>query len=155
MLNEGDAAVMFKLPQAGGGEFDLAAQAGKTVVLYFYPKDDTGGCTKQAQGFSESADEFAKAGALVVGVSPDSVKSHDKFVAKHGLNLILVSDEERRAIEAYGVWAEKKMYGKSYMGVERSTFLIGPDGKIVKAWRGVKVPGHVDEVLKAAKAMKA
>ncbi len=154
MIKEGDVAPGFKLPKDGGDEFDLADYAGKTVVLYFYPKDDTTGCTKQAQNFSENVEKFASMGAEVVGVSPDAAKSHDKFKAKHGLAITLVADPEKQAIEAYSVWAEKKMYGKAYMGVDRSTFVIGPDGRIAKVWRGVKVPGHVDEVLKAVEALK-
>ncbi len=154
MLSEGDKAPNFKLPTDGGGEFDLASAKGKIVVLYFYPKDDTGGCTKEAIGFSEKLDDFEALGAIVVGVSPDSVKSHDKFKQKHGLGVTLVADEEKKAIQDYGVWAEKKMYGKAYMGVDRSTFIIDGDGKIARVWRGVKVPGHTEEVLEAVKALK-
>lgn len=153
MLKEGDKAPGFELPRDGGDTVKLTQFKGKPVVLYFYPKDDTSGCTRQAIGFSEKIAEFHDAGAEVIGVSPDSVKSHDKFRDKHGLEVILLADEEKAAIEAYGVWAEKKMYGRSYMGVERSTFLIGKDGKIRRAWRGVKVPGHVDEVLEAVKSL--
>lgn len=153
MLKEGDEAPGFELPRDGGDTVKLTQFKGKPVVLYFYPKDDTSGCTRQAIGFSEKIAEFHDAGAEVIGVSPDSVKSHDKFRDKHGLEVILLADEEKAAIEAYGVWAEKKMYGRSYMGVERSTFLIGKDGKIRRAWRVVKVPGHVDEVLEAVKSL--
>ncbi|MDX2264955.1 MAG: peroxiredoxin [Hyphomicrobiales bacterium] len=155
MVTEGDMAPQFTLPTDGGGHFNLASRKGGLVVLYFYPKDDTSGCTKQAQMFSESLDEFRAHGAEIVGVSPDSVKSHDKFKQKHDLGVTLVADEDKKAIEAYGVWAEKKMYGKAYMGVERSTFLIDGQGRIAKAWRGVKVPGHAEEVLAAVKALKA
>ncbi len=154
MIEEGDVAPGLKLPRDGGGEFDLSGHPGKMIVLYFYPKDDTAGCTKQAQDFSDNVGKFAAIDAEIVGVSPDAVKSHNKFKAKHGLTITLVSDPERQAIEAYGVWAEKKMYGRPYMGVERSTFLIGPDGRIVKVWRGVKASGHVDEVLEAVEALR-
>jgi len=153
MVSEGDPAPGFDLPRDGGGSVSLDQFKGKPVVLYFYPKDDTSGCTKEAVNFSALADEFAAVGAEVIGVSPDPVKSHDKFKAKHDLSVTLLSDEDKQAIEAYGVWAEKKMYGKTYMGVERSTFLIGPDGKIVKAWRKVKVPGHAEAVLDAVKSL--
>lgn len=153
MLKEGDAAPDFTLHRDGGGSVALSEFKGRPVVLYFYPKDDTSGCTKQAIGFSESAEDFRSAGAEIIGVSPDSVKSHDKFRDKHGLGIILASDEEKSAINAYGVWAEKKMYGKAYMGVDRSTFLIGKDGRLARIWRGVKVLGHVDEVLEAVKAL--
>lgn len=153
MLNEGDAAPDFELPRDGGGTVKLSGFAGRAVVLYFYPKDDTSSCTKQAVGFSESAAEFDAAGAAIIGVSPDGVKSHDKFRAKHKLTIALAADEEKKAIGDYGVWAEKKMYGRSYMGVERSTFLINAQGKIVRIWRNVKVPGHVQEVLDAVRAL--
>lgn len=152
-LKAGDVAPDFILHRDGGGTVKLSEFSGKPVVLYFYPKDDTSGCTAQAVGFSESAGDFKAAGAEIIGVSPDSVKSHDKFREKHGLAIILGADEEKSAIDAYGVWAEKKMYGKSYMGVDRSTFLIGKDGKVARVWRGVKVPGHVEEVLAAVKAL--
>jgi peroxiredoxin Q/BCP len=153
MVSEGDVAPGFALPRDGGGTVSLEAFKGKPVVLYFYPKDNTSGCTKEAVNFSELAEEFAAAGAEIIGVSPDPVKSHDKFKAKHELAITLVSDEEKEAIQAYGVWAEKKMYGKTYMGVERSTFLIDADGKIARAWRKVKVPGHAETVLEAVKSL--
>jgi thioredoxin-dependent peroxiredoxin len=153
MLSEGDAAPGFKLPRDGGEMVELGQFRGKPVVVYFYPKDDTSGCTLQAVGFSEQIAAFREAGAEVIGISPDSIKSHDKFKKKHELKVLLLADEEKSAIEAYGVWAEKKMYGRSYMGVDRSTFLIGKDGKVKRIWRGVKVPGHVDEVLAAVKAL--
>jgi len=153
MVNEGDKAPDFDLPRDGGGRVRLSDYQGKPLVLYFYPKDDTSGCTKQALDFTESASQFEAAGAQIIGISPDSVKSHDKFRDKHKLSIPLASDEQKTAIMAYGVWAEKKMYGKSYMGVERSTFLIGKDGRIARAWRSVKVPSHVEEVLQAVKAM--
>ena len=153
MLNEGDVAPDFELPRDGGKTVTLSQFEGGPVVLYFYPKDDTSGCTQQAIGFSERIAAFQKAGAEVIGVSPDSLKSHDKFRDKHDLQVILLADEEKSAIDAYGVWAEKNMYGRSYMGVDRTTFLIGKDGRIKRVWRGVKVPGHVEEVLAAVKAL--
>lgn len=153
MLNDGDVAPDFELSRDGGGKVKLSDFRGKPVVLYFYPKDDTSGCTKEAVGFSESAAAFRAAGAEIIGISPDGVKSHDKFRDKHGLTIILGADEEKRAISAYGVWVEKKMYGRSYMGVDRSTFLVNARGKIARIWRGVKVPGHVAEVLAAVKTL--
>ncbi|MBF9061139.1 redoxin domain-containing protein [Rhodobacterales bacterium HKCCSP123] len=153
MTEIGAPAPDFTLPRDGGGEISLSAQKPKAVVLYFYPKDDTSGCTKQAQGFTEMADAFAAAGAVVIGVSKDSVAKHDKFIAKHGLGVILASDEESDVCERYGVWAEKSMYGKTYMGIERSTFLIDGAGVLRAEWRKVKVPGHVEAVLEAVKAL--
>jgi peroxiredoxin Q/BCP len=155
MLKEGDKAPGFELPRDGGSTVKLSEFNGKPVVVYFYPKDDTSGCTKEAIGFSENIDAFREAGAEVIGISPDSVKSHDKFRDKHGLDLMLLADPERQAIGAYGVWVEKKMYGRAYMGVDRSTFLIGKDGSIKRAWRNVKVPGHVEEVLEAVNGLAA
>ncbi|MEM6383719.1 MAG: peroxiredoxin [Pseudomonadota bacterium] len=152
-VQEGDQAPDFSLPTDGGGSVTLSALAGKPVVVFFYPKDDTSGCTKEAIGFTEHKGDFDAAGATLLGVSPDSVKSHDKFKAKHNLDVHLAADEEKVAAEAYGVWVEKSMYGKKYMGIERSTFLIGSDGKIAKAWRKVKVPGHVEDVLATVKAL--
>jgi thioredoxin-dependent peroxiredoxin len=152
-LAEGAKAPDFKLPTDGGGTFQLSANKGKPVVLFFYPKDDTSGCTAEAVAFSGAKADFEKLGIVVAGISPDPVKSHDKFRDKHSLTVPLVSDEEKTALAAYGVWKEKSMYGKKYMGVERSTFLIGKDGKIAKAWRKVSVPGHVDEVLAAARSL--
>jgi thioredoxin-dependent peroxiredoxin len=149
---EGDAAPAITLPRDGGETVSLGDFAGRKVVLYFYPKDDTSGCTKQAVGFSERAADFEAAGAVVIGVSKDSVASHDKFRAKHGLGVILLSDEGSDVCERYGVWAEKSMYGKTYMGIERSTFLIDGSGRIARVWRKVKVPGHVDAVLEAVRA---
>lgn len=149
----GQNAPSFELPRDGGGSVKLSDLAGKTVILYFYPKDDTSGCTAQAIDFSGLKGEFEAAGAVVLGVSPDSVKSHDKFKSKHGLDVGLVSDEEKKTLEAYGVWMEKSMYGRKYMGVERSTFLIDKAGKVARIWRGVKVPGHAAEVLEAAKSL--
>ncbi len=152
-LGEGDKAPDIDLEADDGGRFRLSALKGKKVVVYFYPKDDTSGCTVEAIDFSKAAEAFKSAGARVVGISPDTVKSHCKFRDKHGLSVKLAADPERQAIEAYGVWVEKSMYGRKYMGVERSTFLIGPDGRIARAWRKVKVPGHVEEVLAAAKSL--
>jgi peroxiredoxin Q/BCP len=145
----GHKAPEFELPRDGGGHVSLAGLAGKSVVLYFYPKDDTSGCTIEANDFTSAAEDFAAAGAIVIGVSKDSVKSHDRFRDKHALKVILASDEGGDVCERYGVWVEKSMYGKKYMGIDRSTFLIGPDGVIRKAWHKVKVPGHVNEVLAA------
>ena len=152
-LTAGDMAPDFSLPRDGGGSVSLAEMRGSPVVLYFYPKDDTSGCTTEALAFSALADEFAKAGVKVIGLTPDPVKSHDKFVAKHGLSVILASDEDKTALSAYGVWKEKSMYGRTYMGVERSTFLIDRDGRVAAAWRKVKVAGHAEAVLKAARAL--
>jgi peroxiredoxin Q/BCP len=149
----GDIAPAFKLPQDGGGELSLSDHRGKPVVLYFYPKDDTSGCTAEAIAFSGLKLQFEKAGATVIGMSPDSVKKHDRFKSKHELTVTLVADEDKKVLEAYGVWAEKSMYGRKYMGVERTTFLIGPDGKVAQVWRKVKVPGHAEEVLAAVKAL--
>ncbi|MEM6356035.1 MAG: peroxiredoxin [Pseudomonadota bacterium] len=149
----GDMAPDFTLPADGGRTLSLADFAGKPLVLYFYPKDDTSGCTKEAVGFSELVGEFQSAGAAIVGVSKDTAAKHDKFIAKHDLKVSLLSDAEGDLCERYGVWKEKSMYGKKYMGIERSTFLIGTDGKIVEAWRNVKVPGHIDTVLAAVKAL--
>lgn len=151
MLQAGDAAPDFALPDADGTIRKLSSLKDSYKIVYFYPKDDTSGCTKEAQTFTELADEFTGLKAEVIGISPDSVKSHAKFRDKYGLKVTLLSDEEKSAIEAYGVWVEKKMYGRAYMGVERSTFLIGPDGKIAQAWKGVKVPGHAKAVLEALK----
>lgn len=153
MTEIGAPAPDFTLPRDGGGEITLSAQKPKAVVLYFYPRDDTSGCTRQAIGFTEMADAFAEAGAVVIGVSKDSVAKHDKFVAKHGLGVILASDEDSDVCERYGVWKEKSMYGKTFMGIERSTFLIGGDGVLRAEWRKVKVPGHVEAVLEAVKTL--
>lgn len=152
-LKPGDPAPGFDLPADGGGRLSLESLRGRSVVLYFYPKDDTPGCTKEAIGFSEKIADFAAAGAAVVGASRDSAAKHDKFVAKHGLRVRLVSDAEGSLCEEYGVWIEKSMYGRTYMGVERATFLIDGAGVVRQAWRKVKVPGHVDAVLEAARAL--
>jgi peroxiredoxin Q/BCP len=148
---DGDKAPDFDMPTAGGGRVRLKDLKGKVVVLYFYPKDDTSGCTQEALRFTEKAAQFAKLNATVIGVSRDSAASHDKFAKKHGLAVTLGADEEGTVCEAYGVWREKAMYGRKYMGIERSTFLIDGKGKVVKTWRKVKVPGHADEVLAAVK----
>ncbi|HWG07261.1 MAG TPA: thioredoxin-dependent thiol peroxidase [Beijerinckiaceae bacterium] len=150
-LAVGDRAPEFNLEKDGGGTATLASFAGKKLVLYFYPKDDTSGCTKEAIDFNRLKPQFSRAKTEIVGVSPDSGKSHDKFKAKHRLGFTLLSDEAKEALEAYGVWAEKSMYGRTYMGVARTTFLIGPDGKIVQVWHKVKVPNHAEEVLQAAR----
>jgi thioredoxin-dependent peroxiredoxin len=152
-LNCGDKAPDFNLPVDSGGKVSLADFRDRLLVLYFYPKDDTSGCTKEAIDFDALRDEFRKAGAAILGVSADSVASHAKFKAKHKLRLALGSDESKAMIEAYGVWVEKSMYGRKYMGIERTTFLIGKDGKILAAWNKVKVPGHAAEVLEAVKAL--
>ena len=153
MICDGDMAPDFALPTDNGEKLKLAKLKGKTVVLYFYPKDDTSGCTVQAKDFSGLAAEFHAAGAQVVGVSPDSVESHAKFRQKHDLNVQLAADQEKVAANAYGVWVEKSMYGRKYMGVERSTFLIDKTGRIARSWRKVKVPGHAAEVLAAAQGL--
>jgi thioredoxin-dependent peroxiredoxin len=152
-LDVGDPAPDFTLPTDGGGLARFAELKGKAVVLYFYPKDNTSGCTAEAIAFSGLKDKFEAAGAVVIGVSPDSAASHDKFRKKHDLAVALAADPERTTIEAYGVWKEKSMYGRKYFGVERSTFLIDRKGRIAKIWRKVKVPGHAEEVLAAAKAL--
>ena len=153
MLEPQDLAPDFTLPRDGGTELSLSALRGKAVVLFFYPRDDTPGCTKESIGFSEALEAFQAAGAEVVGISRDTVAKHEKFIAKHGLTVPLVSDAETTVCEAYGTWVEKNMYGKKSMGIERSTFLIDAEGKIAQIWRKVKVPGHVDEVLEAVKAL--
>ena len=151
-LNPGDSAPDFTLP-ATGGTVSLAGLKGRKAVLYFYPKDDTSGCTLEAQAFNALAEAFAAADTAVIGVSPDSMKSHEKFSAKYGLGFPLVSDEAKAMLDAYGVWAEKSMYGRKYMGVERTTVLIDRDGRVARIWPKVKVPGHADEVLAAARAL--
>ena len=150
-LAAGQPAPDFDLPADGGGRVRLADFKGRPLVLYFYPKDDTPGCTKEARGFAAAAPEFAAAGVAVVGVSKDDVASHDEFKAKYGLPFALASDESGATVEAYGSWVEKSMYGRSYMGIDRSTFLIDGIGTLRRVWRKVKVPGHVEEVLAAAK----
>jgi thioredoxin-dependent peroxiredoxin len=153
MLDDGDMAPDFALPTDNGGKVTLSKLKGTSVVLYFYPKDDTSGCTVEAKDFSGLAAEFRKLRAAVVGISPDSVGSHAKFRRKHGLDVQLASDEDKIVANAYGVWGEKSMYGRKYMGVERSTFLIDKTGRVARSWRKVRVPGHAAEVLAAAQAL--
>ncbi|MEM9342736.1 MAG: peroxiredoxin [Pseudomonadota bacterium] len=153
MTEENQTAPDFTLPRDGEGEVTLSSLRPKAVVLFFYPKDDTSGCTKEALAFTGLVDDFAKAGALVYGISKDPVAKHDKFRDKHELGIPLLSDADSDVCEQYDVWKEKSMYGKKYMGIERSTFLIDGEGTIRKAWRKVKVPDHAEEVLEAAKAL--
>jgi thioredoxin-dependent peroxiredoxin len=152
VLKAGDPAPDFDLPGANG-PVSLKALAGKTVVLYFYPKDDTSGCTAEAQGFTAAADDFAATGTVVVGVSKDSVASHQKFKAKYGLGPLLGSAKDDDMVERYGAWVEKSMYGRKYMGIDRSTYLIDGAGIVRRVWRKVRVPGHVAEVLAAARGL--
>jgi len=151
MINEGDKAPSLTVTANDGSSVNLASP-GQPLVLYFYPKDDTSGCTREAQDFTELAEDYAKAGVKVVGVSRDPMKSHEKFIGKYGLKVPLVSDQDGRISEAFGTWVEKSMYGRKYMGMERATYLIGADGRVLKAWRKVKVPNHAADVLKAATA---
>ena len=152
MINQGDQAPALKVSASDGATVDLAAP-GAPLVLYFYPKDDTSGCTREAQDFTALAGDFAAAGVRVVGVSRDPMKKHDKFIAKYDLNVPLASDEDGRISDAFGSWVKKSMYVRKYMGMERSTFLIGKDGRVARAWRKVKVPGHAVEVLEVARAL--
>lgn len=152
-IESGAQAPDFTLRTDGNGEVSLKSLKGKAIVLYFYPKDDTSGCTKEAIAFTELAPKFAKAGAVIVGVSPDTVEKHEKFKAKYDLGVILGADPDKVVCEKYGVWVEKSMYGRKYMGVERSTFLIDPSGKVAETWRKVKVPGHAEAVLAAAQKL--
>ncbi len=149
MIKEGDKAPALTMTASDGSEVNLASP-GQPLVVYFYPKDDTTGCTKEAQDFTALAGDFAKAGVTVVGLSRDPMKKHDKFIAKYDLKVPLASDEDGAISDAFGTWVEKSMYGRKYMGMERATYLIGADGRVQKAWRKVKVPGHAAEVLKAA-----
>ena len=149
----GSAAPAFTLPTDGGGQIGLAGLKGRNVVLYFYPKDDTSGCTAQACGFRDLAPRFEGLNARVIGISKDSVASHDKFKAKYSLKFALASDEGGHTCEDYGVWLEKSMYGRKYMGIDRSTFLIDGQGIVRAIWRKVKVPGHVEEVAKAVEGL--
>lgn len=151
----GDRAPDFTLTTDNGESLKLSKLKGAPVVLFFYPKDDTSGCTAEAKAFTDLASDFAGAGARVIGISPDSVASHAKFKTKHGLNVILAADEDKKVVEAYGVWVEKSMYGRKYMGVERSTFLVDPKGRIAAVWRKVKVPGHAAAVLESVKNLAA
>lgn len=153
-LSIGAAAPDFSLPGDGGTDISLSDYAGQNLVLYFYPKDDTPGCTKEAIGFSELKSEFFDLNTKIVGVSKDTAAKHDKFIAKHDLTVRLVSDEEGNMIEQYDVWVEKNMYGRKYMGIERATYLIGPDGNILHIWRKVRVKDHVQKVLEAVQAFQ-
>ncbi len=152
-LAPGDRAPTFKLKTDGGGEVSAAALKGRPYVLYFYPKDDTPGCTKEAIGFSEAKKKFDSAGVEIIGVSKDSAESHDKFKKKHKLKITLGSDPEKKTAEDYGVWVEKSLYGRKYMGMDRATYLVDAKGVIRNIWRKVKVPGHVEAVLLAAKSL--
>jgi peroxiredoxin Q/BCP len=154
MLKDGDVAPDFELASDRDERVKLSRLRGKPVVVYFYPKDDTSGCTIEAKDFSRLAPEFRKAGIEVIGVSPDSVESHQKFRNKHDLSVRLAADPDKAAAMAYGVWAQKSMYGRTFMGIERATFLIDKAGRLARSWRKVKVPGHAEEVLAAARALK-
>ena len=154
MIAEGDHAPNLDIETSDGRTINLS-KPGKPLVLYFYPKDDTSGCTREAQDFTTLAADFQKAGVTVVGVSRDPMKKHEKFIAKYDLAVPLASDEDGSISDAFGTWVEKSMYGRKYMGMERSTFLIGTDGRVLRAWRKVKVPGHADEVLEAARKQAA
>ena len=149
-VDVGQPAPDFSLPISGGGEVSLAGLKGKKVIVYFYPKADTPGCTKEACGFNDALPDFGGANAEIIGISKDPVKKLDKFRDKYGFNFTLASDEPGAVVEGYGSWVEKSMYGKKYMGIDRSTFLIDETGSIQQAWRKVKVPGHVEQVLEAA-----
>ncbi len=153
MLSVGTPAPEFSAARDGGDIISLDSFRGKIVVLYFYPKDDTPGCTKEAIEFSNLIEDFDASGAVILGVSRDTIKKHEKFRDKHSLKISLISDEDGSITDAYGVWVEKTMYGKKFMGIERATYLIDTDGKISQMWRKVKVPGHVMEVLEAVKAI--
>ena len=150
MISEGEKAPAIDVVSTDGSSVNLAVP-GQSLVLYFYPKDDTSGCTREAQDFTALAPEFEKAGVKVIGVSRDPMKKHDKFIAKYDLAVPLASDEDGRISDAFGTWVEKSMYGRKYMGMERATFLIGSDGRVLRSWRKVKVPGHAQDVLKAAR----
>jgi len=152
MIDEGDKAPAITVTATDGNSTNLASP-GQPLVLYFYPKDDTSGCTREAQDFTALAGEFKQAGVRVIGVSRDPMKKHDKFIAKYDLAVPLVSDEDGRISDAFGTWVEKSMYGRKYMGMERATYLIGADGRILKAWRKVKVPNHAQQVLTAAREL--
>jgi thioredoxin-dependent peroxiredoxin len=152
-IDVGEVAPDFTMPTDGGGTVTLSVLRGKAVVLYFYPKDDTTGCTAEACGFRDAFPDYGKTGATVIGISRDSVASHDRFKKKHGLPFILASDSDGKVTERYGVWVEKSMYGRKYMGVERSTFLVDKSGVVRGVWHKVKVSGHVADVLKAAQSL--
>jgi peroxiredoxin Q/BCP len=151
MINEGDKAPAITATASDGSSVNLGSP-GEKLVLYFYPKDDTSGCTREAQDFTALAGDFKKAGVKVLGLSRDPMKSHEKFIGKYDLAVPLVADQDGKISDAFGTWVEKSMYGRKYMGMERATYLIGPDGRVLKAWRKVKVPGHAEEVLEAARA---
>jgi thioredoxin-dependent peroxiredoxin len=150
MISEGDKAPAITVTASDGSRVNLAAP-GQPLVLYFYPKDDTSGCTREAQDFTALAGDYGNAGVKVIGLSRDPMKSHEKFIGKYGLSVPLISDEDGKISEAFGTWVQKSMYGRKYMGMERATYLIGPDGRVLKAWRKVKVPKHAEEVLNAAR----
>lgn len=152
-MQAGEPAPDFTAPRDGGATLTLSGLRPKKVVLFFYPKDDTSGCTREANEFTAALDDFAAADTVIIGISKDPVASHDKFIAKHGLGMALVSDAGTEICETWGTWVEKNMYGKTYMGIERSTFLIDGAGQVARVWRKVKVPGHVAEVLEAARAL--
>lgn len=152
-LSVGDKAPLFSLPGSGDTTLNLTDFAGKNVVLYFYPKDDTPGCTTEAKDFTSLAGDFESANTVVIGMSKDTAAKHDKFIAKHDLSVLLASDEEGTALETYGVWVEKNMYGRKYMGIQRATFLIDGEGTIQHIWPKVKVKGHAEDVLEKAKAL--
>ena len=153
MIGVGDKAPDFTLPRDGGGTVSLSDFKGRKLVLYFYPKADTPGCTRQAIDFSALKTAFGRAGTDIVGISADPVAKQDRFRDKHGLKIALASDESKKMLAAYGVWGEKSMYGRKFMGVKRTTYLIGPDRRVAKIWENVKVPGHAEDVLAAAKAL--
>ena len=152
MIEEGDKAPALTVQGSDGGSVDLASP-GQALVLYFYPKDDTSGCTREAQDFTSLAPQFREAGVKVIGVSRDPMKKHEKFISKYDLAVPLVSDEDGKISDAFGTWVEKSMYGRKYMGMERATFLIDSEGRVARTWRKVKVPGHAQEVLEAAKSL--
>lgn len=152
MINEGDKAPAITISASDGSSVNVASP-GQPLVLYFYPKDDTSGCTREAQDFTGLARDFRKAGVKVIGVSRDPMKSHEKFIGKYDLDVPLASDEDGLVSEAFGTWVQKSMYGRKYMGIERATYLIGADGRVLKAWRKVKVPNHAQEVLTAAQEL--
>lgn len=153
LIREGAAAPDFEIENDGGEIIRLGDLKGKPVIVYFYPKDDTSGCTRQAITFTQLIDRFSSLGVKIIGVSPDTAESHEKFKAKHNLKIQLAADTEKTAAQAYGVWVSKSMYGRKYMGVERSTFLIGADGTVGRIWRKVRVPGHAKEVLEAIQSL--
>ena len=155
MIEDGTMAPNFELPDKAGRSVRLSRLKGRSVIVYFYPKDDTSGCTAEAMGFSCLIDAFRKAGAEVIGISPDSPASHSTFSAKYDLSVRLLADETKTAAQAYGVGVKKSLFGREYLGVERSTFLVDAAGRIAKSWRKVKVPGHAEEVLAAVEALNA